>query len=98
MILKDLAYAIGSFKGLLISAIDYATWFLKLSIGTIIDDCPVSGGRVITRTWQALEAHLRLHVVNLQARVRHLESAATTRDSYMQEEIARVLTCEREQL
>ena len=59
-----------------------------------MDDCLVSGDRVlggIARSCQALEAHLRLHVNTLQARVRDLKGAAATRKGYIQEEIARSL-------
>lgn len=68
IILDDLAYAIGSSKGFLIVATNYATWFLESSARPIIDDCPISGGRVlggIARTRQVSKAQLRLHVETL---------------------------------
>lgn len=68
MILDDPAYVIGSFECFLIAATNYATWFLESFAGPIIDDCPVSGSRVlrvITHTWWASEARLRLHVETL---------------------------------
>ena len=43
--------------------IGYFTWFLQSLIGPIMDDCPVSGGKVlggITQARRVLEAHLRL--------------------------------------
>lgn len=69
------------------------------SAGPIIDDCPMSGGRVlkgITRARKASKAHLGSHVEALQAWVQDLESAAITRDGYTQEEIDRALGWERE--
>jgi len=68
VILDDLDYGIGSFKGFVTKDTDYVTWFLRSSAGPIINDCLVSGGRVlggITRTYRASEAHLRLHVLGL---------------------------------
>jgi len=59
-----------------------------------MDDCPVSGGRVlggIAQASRALEAHLRLHIDTLQARVRALKGAFAARKGYIQEEIARSL-------
>ena len=45
---------------------------------------------------RTLKAHFRLHVDTLQNRVRELEGAATARDGYVQEEIARSLARERD--
>lgn len=53
----------------------------------------VLGG--IARSCRASEAHLRLHVDALQARVRDLEGVATVREGYLQEKIARSLALER---
>lgn len=39
MNLDSPAYAIGSFEGFLVVAINYATWFLESSARPIIDDC-----------------------------------------------------------
>lgn len=64
-----------------------------------MDDCPVNGGRVldgIARARQPLESHLRLHVDTQLARVRDLKGATTTREAYIQEEIARPLAQERD--
>ena len=44
---------------------NYATWFLASSARPIIDDCPVSGGRMlrgIARAQRALEVHLGSHI------------------------------------
>lgn len=92
--MDDPAYVIGSFEGIMIKDMDYAAWFLALSIGAIINDYPVSGGRVlrgIARARRASKAHLGLHTEALPARVWDLESAVVTREWYMQEEIARAL-------
>lgn len=64
-----------------------------------MDDCPVSGRRVlggITHAHWALEAHLRLQVDTLQAKVRDLEELASARERYIQEEIAKSLAQERD--
>lgn len=43
--------------------------------------------RSIVRAQWASEAHLKLHVDTLQARVRDLEGTTVARDGYVQEEI-----------
>ena len=94
MIVDDLAYVLGSSKGFMTKDTDYSTWFLALSVGPIINDCPVSGGRVlggIARAWRASKARLGSHIEALQARVWDLESAAVAREWYMLEEIVRAL-------
>ena len=83
MNLDDLAYAISSFEGFLTVATDYATWFLESSIEFIIDDCPVSRGRLlrgIAYAQRALEARLRLHVETLKVLARDLGSIAAVKD------------------
>ena len=68
VILVDLNYGIGSFEGFVTKDTNYVTWFLQSLVVPIINDCLVSGGRVldgIARARQALEAHLRLHVDTL---------------------------------
>ena len=63
--MDDLAYAIGSFEGFVTEDTDYAAWFLASSAGPIIDDCTVSGGRVIggiAHAQRASKACLGLHV------------------------------------
>ena len=47
MILDDTDYAIGSFEGFIIEVTNYVTWFLESSARLIIDDCPMSRGRVL---------------------------------------------------
>ena len=86
MVLDNPAYVIGSFEGFVTSNTDYATWFSESSTRPIINDCPVSGGRIfggIASTRRASEARLMLHVETLQARVRDLESATATKEGYM---------------
>ena len=95
VILDDPDYETGSFEGFVTEDTDYVTWFLQSLAGPIIDDYPVSGGKVLggkACTHRASEAHLRLHIDTLQATVRELEGAAVTRDGYVQEEIAMCLT------
>ena len=99
MILDDPDYGISSFKGFVTKDINNVTWFLQSSARPIIDDSLVSGGRVlggIAHACRTLKAHFRLHVDTLQNRVRELEGAATARDGYVQEEIARSLARERD--
>ena len=58
-------YVTGSFEGFLTEDTNYATWFLASSARPIIDDCPVSGGRVlrgIARAQRALEVRLGSHI------------------------------------
>ena len=62
-------YTIGSFDDFITKDTDYFTWFLQSSAGPIMDDCLVSGSRVlggIACTCLASEAHLRLHVDTLR--------------------------------
>jgi len=80
LILDDLDYTTSSFEGFVTEDTDYFIWFLKSLTEPIMDDCPVSGGRLlgdIVHACRASKAHLRLHVDTLQARVRDLEGAAT---------------------
>ena len=92
--MDDLDYTIGSFDSFIKEDIDYFTWFLQSSVGPIMGDFPISGGKVldgIARARWALEAHLRLRVDTLQARVRDLEGAVVARKGYIQEKIAKSL-------
>ena len=85
MIWYDPTYAVGSFKGFHTAATNYTTWFLESSAGPIIDDCPVSRGRMlggIAHAWQASKAQLKLHVETLQAQVGDLESAVVAKYGY----------------
>jgi len=94
MILDDLVYETGSFEGLVMKDTDYVTWFLQSSGGPTINDCPVNGGRVlggITRARRTSEAHLRLHVDTLQARVKEFKGATIARDGYVQKETVKSL-------
>ena len=47
MIMDDPIYVTGSFEGFLIEDTDFAAWFLVSSAGPTIDNCPVSGGRML---------------------------------------------------
>ena len=47
IVLDDPAYATGSFDAYMDTSRDYAIWFAESSIGPIIGDVPVSGGRVL---------------------------------------------------
>ena len=72
---------------------------MALSVGPIINDCLVSGGRVlggIACAWRALKAHSGSHIEALQAQVQDLESAVVAREWYIKEEITITLAWERE--
>lgn len=64
-----------------------------------MDDFPVSRSKAlgcIARARRTSKVHLRLHVDTLQARVRELEGDTTTREGYIQKEIAKSLARERD--
>jgi len=68
VILDNPNYTTGSFEYFVKEDIDYFTWFLQSSTGPIMDDCPVSGGKVlngIACTHRTLKARLRLHIDTL---------------------------------
>ena len=46
IVLDDPVYATGSSDAYVDTSRDYAIWFAESSIGPIIEDVPVSGGRV----------------------------------------------------
>lgn len=86
MIMDDPVYVTGSFEGFLIEDTDFAAWFLLSSAGPTIDDCPVSGGRMlrgIAHARKASKACLGSHVETLLAQVQDLEIFAVTRKGYM---------------
>ena len=86
LILDNLDCMTGSFNGFVTKNTNYITWFLQSSTSPIMDDCPMSRGRVlggIARACRASKAHLRLQVDTLQAKVRDLEGAAATREGYI---------------
>lgn len=63
--MDDPTYVTGAYKGFLTEDTNYATWFLASSAGPIINDCPISEGRVlrgIAHAQKALKAHLGSHV------------------------------------
>ena len=89
VILDNPTYETGSFEGFVMADTNYFAWFLQSSARPIIDDCPMSGGRVlkgIARARRVSEVHLSLQVYTLQAR-----------DGYVQEEIARSLAQDKDQ-
>ena len=45
MVLGNLAYAMGTFDAYVDTSRDYSTWFAESSMGPIIGDVLVSGGR-----------------------------------------------------
>jgi len=68
IVMDNPAYAMGSFDAYMDTNKDYATWFVESSIGPIIGDVPVSGGKVlggILRAQVASGAEWRLCVESL---------------------------------
>ena len=47
VILDDPDYTTSSFKYFITEDTDYFTWFLQSSTELVMDDCPMSGGRVL---------------------------------------------------
>ena len=87
IVMDNSAYTTGSFDAYVDTSKDYATWFTESSIGPIIGDVPVNGGRVlrgIVRAQVAFGAQWRLCAEDLQARVTELETIATVREVHMQ--------------
>lgn len=59
MVLDDPDYATGTFDAYVDTSRDYSTWFEESSMGPIIGDVPMSGGRVlggVIRAQVAIEA------------------------------------------
>ena len=99
IVVDNPAYTTGSLIAYVDTHRDYATWFAESSMGPIIGDVPMSGGRVlggIVHAQVASGAKWRLRVEALQARVTKLEATATAREIHMQEETTRALSRERE--
>ena len=68
MILDDPNYMTGSFDSFFTKDTDYFTWFLQSLIELVLDDCLMSGGRVlgsIAHAHRASVAHLGLQVDTL---------------------------------
>ena len=86
VVLDDLAYVMGSFDAYMDTNRDYATWFIKSSIGLIIGDVSVSGGRVLGGIFRAQVAsgvEWRVCAEALQVKVTELEAITTTREVHM---------------
>ena len=99
IVLDDSACATGSFDAYVDTNRDYATWFVESSIGLIIGDVPVNGGKVlggIIHAQVASRVEWRLRAKALQAKVTEFETTAASREVHMQEETARALARERE--
>ena len=47
IVMDNLAYATGFFDAYVDTSVDYATWFVAFSVGPIMGDVLVSGGRVL---------------------------------------------------
>ena len=79
-------YATGSFDAYMDTRKDYATLFIESFLGPIIEDVPVSRGRVlggIVHAQVASGIEWRLRAEALQARVTELENAATAMEVHM---------------
>ena len=76
----------GSFDAYMDTNRDYATWFIESSIGPIIGDVSVSGGRVLGGIFCAQVAsgvEWGVCAKALQARVIELEAITATREVHM---------------
>ena len=82
MILDDPTYVMGAFEGFLTVETKYTDWFRRSSTRPIIDDCPMSGGRVLGGISRGLQAD----VTTLRSQVDTLQDCMTE---------LRVLCCQR---
>ena len=99
IVLDDLEYAMGAFNAYVDISRDYSTWFAKSSIGPIIGDVPVSGGKVlegVVRTQVATGIEWRAHAKTTEAKAVEFEALFTARKVHTHEEIAWALAQERE--
>ena len=86
MVLGNSAYAMGSFDAFVDTSRDYSTWFAESSVGLIIRDVLMSGGRVlggIIHTQVATRAEWRVRAVASKAKVTELEALLTTKEAHM---------------
>lgn len=86
MVLDDSAYAMGTFDAYMDTNRDYSTWFTKFSVGPIIKDVLVSGGRVlgsIIRAQVAIGVEWRACSKALEAKVTELKALLVTRELHM---------------
>ena len=99
IVLDDLEYTMGAFDAYVDTSRDYSTWFAKSSVGPIIGDVPVSGGKVlegVVRTQVAIGIEWRARAKTTEAKAVEFEALFTARKAHMQEEIAWALARERE--
>ena len=99
IVLDDLEYAMGAFDAYVDTSRDYSTWFAKSSVGPIIRDVPMNGGKVlegVVRTQVATGIEWRARAKTAEAKAVEFEALFTARKVHTQEEIAWVLARERE--
>jgi len=99
MVLDNSTYVMGSFDAYVDTSRDYFTWFVESSVGPIIGDIPVNGGRVLGSIICAQVATMekwRVRAEALKAKVTELEALFATREAHMQEETTWALARERE--
>ena len=99
MVLGDLAYATSSFDAYVDTNRDYSTWYAKSSMGPIISNVRVSGGRVlkgIIRAQVSIRVKWKACVEASKARMTKLEALLTAREAHMPEETTWTLARERE--
>lgn len=99
IVLDDLDYATGTFNAYMNMSRDFSTWFVESSMGPIIRDVPLSGGRVLggaVHAQVATRVERRACAKIAEARVVKFEALFTTREVHTQEEIACALAWERE--
>ena len=89
MVLDDPNYEIGAFDACADTSRDYFTWFAEFSMGHIIGDVPVSGGKVLggaIHAQVATRAEWRPCVGAVEARVTEFEALFATREAHMQKD------------
>ena len=85
IVLDDLEDAVGAFDAYVDMSRDYSTWFTESSAGLIVEDVPVSGGKVLGGTvcaQVAIRVEWRARVETTEAKVAEFEALFTTREAY----------------
>lgn len=70
IVLDDLDYTTGASNAYVDTSRDYSTWFVESFVGPIIEDVPVSGGRVlggVVRAHVATRIEWRVHAEIIEA-------------------------------
>ena len=89
--MDDPEYAVGAFDAYVDMSRDYSTWFVESSVGPIISDVPVRGGRVlggVVSTQVATRVEWRGCVETAEARAVEFKALFIAREAHTQKEIA----------